>query len=211
MALKPTSRLCIAVISYYKTTHHNLISQIRIRDMITPNKTRLFRLKNFCQSLLTRLGVTLAEVQNHSQRCQAPYIYSQNTLITEQRDSSPFKPNSGIVYNPRPVQSIPYSKNLLLVDEFNSILQGRVLTPASSRLFLTAVARVRFQCSPCGICGGQSDDVLCFSPRNSVSSCHIIPLMPRKQCIHSSSTDATLNIAKQTTKKLATLAHHCTR
>ena len=182
MALKPTSRLCIAAISYTKTTQqglNNLIPQIRIRDIITPNKSRLFRLKDFFQSLLTRLGVTLAEVQNHSQRCQATYIYSQKT-ITEQRDSSPFIPNSGIAHNPKPVQSIPYSHNLLLVDEFNIILQGRVLNPASRCLFLTAVARVRFQCSPCGICGGQSDDGLCFAPRNSVSPCHIIPLMPRK-------------------------------
>jgi hypothetical protein len=44
---------------------------------------------------------------------------------------------------------------------------GRAMAQAVTRWPLNAEARVRFQVSPCVICGGQSGTGACFSPRSS--------------------------------------------
>jgi hypothetical protein len=51
------------------------------------------------------------------------------------------------------------------------ILQGRATAQVVSRLRLSAKARVCYQVSPCGICGGQSGTGTGFSPSPSAFLC----------------------------------------
>ena len=49
--------------------------------------------------------------------------------------------------------------------------EGRAMTQAVSRRYLTAEARVRSQAGPCEICSGQSGIGTGFSPRTSAFPC----------------------------------------